>query len=71
VRPEFTNLDIADPAYAQLGPRCAPEIRGGAEDGSEMGIYRSLQEVQKENNLRTRIAEYLRIGLEAGIFYAQ
>jgi len=67
VRPEFTNLSIASPAYAQLGPRCASEIRGGAEDGSEMGMYRSLQQIQKENNLRKRLAEYLRIGLEVGV----
>jgi hypothetical protein len=71
VRPEFTSLNIGNPAYAQLGPRCAAEIRGGAEDGSEMGIYHPLEQIQRENNLRKRIGEYLRISLEAGIFYAQ
>ncbi|WP_294539568.1 hypothetical protein [uncultured Rhodoblastus sp.] len=68
VRPEFVSLAPADPAYARLGPRCAPEIRAGAEDGSEVGVFRSLQQIHKENNLRKRVAEYLKIGLEAGVF---
>ena len=67
VRPDFTSLDIAHPAYAQLGARCALELRGGAEDGSEMGMFWSLQQIHKENNLRKRLAEYLRIGLEVGV----
>jgi hypothetical protein len=67
VRPDFTSLDNAHPAYAQLGARCAVELRGGAEDGSEMGMFWSLQQIHKENNLRKRLAEYLRIGLEVGV----
>jgi hypothetical protein len=67
VRPDFTSLDIANPAYAQLGARCAQELRGGAEDGSEMGIYWSLQQIHKDSNLRKRLEEYLRIGLEVGV----
>jgi hypothetical protein len=67
VRPDFTSLDIAHPAYAQLGARSAAELRGGAEDGSEMGMFWSLQQIHKENNLRKRLAEYLRIGLEVGV----
>lgn len=70
VRPDFTSVDIANPAYAQLGLRCASEIATGAENGAEMGVYSSLQQAQKAGNLQTRLAEYLRIGLEAGTFYA-
>jgi hypothetical protein len=35
-----------------------------------MGAYHDLFEPQRETNLRVRLAEYLRFGLEAGIFYA-
>lgn len=70
IKPDFTSLDPANPAYAQLGQRCAAEIAAGAEDGLEMGVYQSLQQPAKESNLRLRVAEYLRIGLETGIFFA-
>ncbi len=67
--PAFTATRYGDPAYAQLRLDVAPEIRAGAEDGAEMGAYRFLQQPQRETNLRVRLNEYLRFGLEAGIFY--
>jgi hypothetical protein len=45
------------------------EIRTGAEDQSEMGAMRDLYVPQREAHLRARLGEYLRFGLEAGIFY--
>lgn len=70
VRPQFTSKRYGEPAYAQLGPACAQEIKTGAEDGSEMGAFCMLQEPQREANLRIALDEYLRFGLEAGIFFA-
>ena len=35
-----------------------------------MGAGHYLYQPQRESNLRTRLDEYLRFGLEAGIFYA-
>ena len=35
-----------------------------------MGAYHRLYAPQREANLRTRLDEYLRFGLEAGILYA-
>lgn len=69
VRPVFTSLRFGDAAYGQLSMHTAIEIRQGAEDGSEMGAYRHLYQPQREANLRVRINEYLRFGMEAGIFY--
>ncbi len=69
VRPQFTSLRYGDPGYGQLGLRCAAEIRAGADDGSEMGAFHDLYAAQREVNLRVRLDEYLRFGLEAGIFY--
>lgn len=70
VLPVFESLDDGDPAYAMLSAWCAPEIRTGADDGGEMGAYHDLYLSQREANLRTRLAEYLGIGLETGVLYA-
>jgi hypothetical protein len=70
VRPQFTSLRYGDPGYGQLSTRCAAEIRTGADDESEMGAFHDLYQPQRETNLRVRLDEYLRFGLEAGIFYA-
>ena len=34
-----------------------------------MGAFHFLFAPQRESDLRTRLDEYLRVGLEAGIFY--
>ncbi len=69
VSPQFTSLRYGHPGYGQLTPNCPAEIRRGAEDESEMGAFSSLQQSQREDNLRVRFEEYVRFGLEAGIFY--
>ena len=56
------------PAYGQLTPGTAPEILRGAENEAEMGVYHHLYGPQRFANLRIRLREYLRVGLEAGIF---
>lgn len=70
VRPNFTSLIYGDPGYGQLSKHCAAEITKGADDEAEMGAFHNLYQSQRESNLRTRLDEYLRFGLEAGIFYA-
>ncbi|MDX2213659.1 MAG: hypothetical protein SFY66_10240 [Oculatellaceae cyanobacterium bins.114] len=67
--PQFTSLRYGNPGYGQLSLRCAPEIRQGTDDGSEMGAFHDLYQFQREKNLQTRLDEYLRFGFEAGIFY--
>jgi hypothetical protein len=67
--PLFNSVTYGQPGYAQLSPACAPEIRTGAEDGSEMGAFSFIRQPQREDNLRTSLEEYLRFGLEAGIFF--
>ncbi|MCY7358151.1 MAG: hypothetical protein LH609_11960, partial [Rudanella sp.] len=69
VRPVFTSLEYGDAGYGQLSTRCAPEIGQGADDGTEMGVFHNLYQPQREANLRIRLDEYLRFGLEAGIFF--
>ena len=67
--PSFTTRRYGQPAYGQLSRTCPSQIRSGAEDGSEMGAFSFLKQPQREANLRTALDEYLRFGLEAGIFY--
>lgn len=69
VRAQFTSLRYGQPAYAQLATACPQEIRTGAENGSEMGVFSSLQQPQREANLNIALNEYLRFGLEVGIFF--
>ena len=69
VTPTFTTSDYSNPGYAQLSTACPDEIRTGAEDGSEMGVFQHLRQPQREANLRYALEEYLRFGLEAGFFF--
>jgi hypothetical protein len=69
VAPEFESRRYGDPELAQLTRRTAEEIRRGADDGSEMGAFSFLQQPQREANLRSVLDEYLRFGLEAGLFF--
>jgi len=67
--PSFTSTDYNDPGYGQLSASCPEQIRTGAEDGSEIGVFSHLKQPQREANLRINLAEYLRFGMEAGILY--
>ncbi|MGH2927233.1 MAG: hypothetical protein ACRDL8_03415, partial [Solirubrobacteraceae bacterium] len=60
---------FGQPAYAQLAVCCAPEVRQGAEAGTEMGAFQSLLQPYRETNLRVRLGEYLPVGLEPGIVH--
>lgn len=67
--PSFSSLQYGAPAYAQLRSSCPAQIRAGASDESEMGAFHDLFQPQRETNLKVRLEEYLRFGLEAGSFY--
>ncbi|HSK52022.1 MAG TPA: hypothetical protein VLA44_04650 [Clostridia bacterium] len=67
--PAFASARYGDPDYGQLSLTASHELLTGAEDGSEMGAFSSLKQPQREANLRLALAEYLRSGLDAGIFF--
>lgn len=69
IQPTFTSSTWGYPGFAQLRRGCVPEIRQGAEDGGEMGVWHHLQHPQRESNLRAALEQYLRVGFEAGFFY--
>ena len=69
VRPAFTSRDYGRSAYGQLALACPSEIATGAEGGGEMGAFNFLQAPQREANLRASLDDYLRTGIEAGLFF--
>jgi hypothetical protein len=70
VHPQFTSVRYGNPGYAQLEESCADEIKRGAEDESEMGVFHDLFQPQREANLRTRLGEYTPAGMDVGLFFA-
>lgn len=68
--PRFTSLRYGHPGYCQLHAACPCQIRRGAADEGEMGAFHDLYAPQREAGLRERLDEYLRFGLEAGLFFA-
>jgi hypothetical protein len=67
--PEFTSERYGLPGYAQLRLGTPCQIRTGAENGSEMGVFSHLQQPQRAANLRIRLDEYLPFGLDAGLIF--
>jgi hypothetical protein len=70
LRPRYTARRYGEAAYVQLAQACAAELVRGADDGGELGAWHFLHQPQREDNLAAAIDEYLRIGLEAGVFKA-
>jgi hypothetical protein len=68
VKPEFTSTDYGDPGYAQLSTDGPAAIFRGADNGAEMGAFNELLQALRIDNLSSSMDEYLRFGLEAGIF---
>ncbi|MFJ8074330.1 hypothetical protein ACIQ7Q_10425 [Streptomyces sp. NPDC096176] len=67
VRPLFAGERYGTPDYGRLSDGCPDEIRRGADDGSQMGVFHDLYEPQREDSLRARLAEYIPAGTDAGI----
>ncbi|MGF6806736.1 cytoskeletal protein CcmA (bactofilin family) [Paraburkholderia sp. Clong3] len=70
VEPEFTSSRYGTPTYCQFATACACEIKSGADDESEMGVFHDLYQPQRASNLMTRLAEYSPAGFDAGILFA-
>jgi hypothetical protein len=67
--PQFNSQVYGHHAYAQLANTAPEQIKTGAENGAEMGVFNFLMQARREANLRIALEEYLRLGLEAGIIY--
>lgn len=69
VQPHFSATRYGAPAYAQLCPPTDRAILRGARDEGELGVLHKLCQPLREDNLRIRLDEYLRHGLQAGLFH--
>ena len=67
IRPKFNSLRYGTPEYCQLADDCAEEIKQGADDESEMGVFQDLYQPQRMANLRVRLDEYLPARMDIGI----
>jgi hypothetical protein len=67
VRPRYTSVHYGEAGYSQLAFTCADEIKRGADDGSEMGVFHDLYQPQREASLLARLEEYTPAGIDAGI----
>ena len=68
IRPQFTSINYGDAGYGQLHRDIEKMIFEGGENGSEMGAFNHLFNPQRIKNLSSAIDEYIKFGLEAGIF---
>jgi hypothetical protein len=69
VRPQFNSTRYGAPTYCQLASTCAAEIKRGADDESEMGVFHDLFQPQREANLRARLDEFTPAGMDAGMIF--
>ena len=69
VRPQFVARHYGYTGYGQLSLLTPDAIRSGADDESEMGVGHDAAESRREAHLRVRLEEYLRFGLDAGLFH--
>lgn len=70
VEPEFNSTRYGTAVYCQLANACAPEIKRGADDESEMGVFHDLYQPQRAANLCARLDEYTPAGMDTEIIYA-
>ncbi len=70
VQPRFNSTRYGTPTYCQLAAYCPVEIRQGADDESEMGVFHHLYQPQRAANLQARLDEYTPAGTTAAILYA-
>jgi hypothetical protein len=69
VQPQYTSARYGTPTYGQLAITCAEEIKQGADDESEMGVFHDLYQPQRAANLTARLEEYTPAGMNVGILY--
>ncbi|WP_104181687.1 phage tail protein [Arthrobacter sp. B0490] len=68
--PPFMSTQYGDPLYLRIrdvADNPNNPLRG-AGDGYEMGAYARQHHIQRDDNLRRSLTEYLRFGMEVGVF---
>ena len=68
-QPLFRSLRYGDPGYLKMLAATDDVIRRGACDAGEMGAFHFVLAPQRETDLKTRLQEYIPVGLEYGLIY--
>jgi hypothetical protein len=66
--PHFVTLQYGHPGYCLLSTDTPMAVWTGADNGSQMGVYYTIQQTEAVRNVQLRAPEYLPFELEAGIF---
>ena len=59
----FTSRRFGDPGFAQLSATAPDTVARGAENRSEMGVFNSLLNPFKRDDLETKVFEFMPFGL--------
>jgi hypothetical protein len=70
VAPVFMSTRYGTPDYARLADEGPQEIREGADDQSELGVYHDLFQPQRAALLRLRLEEFTPAGVDAGLSWS-
>ncbi len=65
--PAFNSRRFGRPDYAQIAVGCPPDIVSASEQGSEIGAFASAFNQIRLSNLRTKLQEFMPVGLTAVI----
>jgi hypothetical protein len=68
LQPHFVTLRYGHPSYALLSGDVPMAVWTGADNGSQIGVYKSLEETEAVRNVQLRTPEFLPFNLEAGVF---
>jgi hypothetical protein len=69
IKPDFVSTRYGDPGYCQLARSCANEIRRGAEDRSEVGVFHDLFEPQRLDMLVAAVSDFAGVGTQSGVVF--
>jgi hypothetical protein len=67
LRPQFVTLQYGHPSYALLSGMVPMAVWTGADNGSQMGAYKLLEETEAVRNVQLRAPEFLPFNMEAGV----
>jgi hypothetical protein len=65
--PVFNSRRFGRPDYAQLAAACPTEILTASEAGAEVGAFAAALNTIRLSNLRTKLEEFMPVGLSAVI----
>jgi hypothetical protein len=68
VKPEFVSTRYGAPGYCQLADTCPKEIKRGAEDRSELGVFHDLFEPQRLDMLAAA-ADFAPVGTQSRVIF--